>query len=98
VVARSCQILSRASARLFDGFEIRTEVKVIRYPDHYCDERGEYMRKVVAGVLGFDVFDQRPPPISAVPDAQGDLFGGLKEGYQIDHPRVIKLTTLGLSN
>ena len=79
-VARSRQIMARASARLFDGMQIRTEATVVNYPDHYCDPRGEHMRKVVADIVGFDLFDQKPPPIIVVPDTQGALFSEFQRG------------------
>jgi hypothetical protein len=83
VVGRSRQIMAHASARLFDGMEIRTEVTVIRYPNHYCDPRGEHMRKVVADILGFDVFSQMPPVVIANP-SQGELFDGITQVDKID--------------
>ena len=40
-----------ASAAVLDGFELRSDVDVVRYPDRYVDERGEAMWKTVMGIL-----------------------------------------------
>ena len=36
-------IMREASALILSGFELETDVKVVRYPDRYMDERGEGM-------------------------------------------------------
>ena len=45
------QAMRDASAAVLDGFELRSDVDVVRYPDRYVDERGEAMWKTVMGIL-----------------------------------------------
>jgi hypothetical protein len=35
--------MREAGAVVLNGFTLRTEAKVVRYPDRYVDERGEKM-------------------------------------------------------
>ena len=35
--------MDEASRAVLDGFEIRTDVHIVRYPDRYMDPRGEVM-------------------------------------------------------
>ena len=50
-VERMRQCMVEASRFVLDGFEIRTEAKLIRYPDHYSDPRGERMWREVTALL-----------------------------------------------
>jgi hypothetical protein len=43
--------MAEASRAVLDGFEIRTDVKVVRYPQRYMDERGVVMWQRVIGLL-----------------------------------------------
>ncbi len=43
--------MQEASATVLDGFVLRTDVKVIRYPDRYMDPRGEKMWNLVGQLL-----------------------------------------------
>ena len=45
--------MAEASRIILCGFELRTEARLVRYPDHYSDKRGERMwREVMAGPYG----------------------------------------------
>ena len=35
--------MAEASRIVLDGFEIRTDAKIVRYPDRYMDPRGQVM-------------------------------------------------------
>ena len=37
------EAMDKASSIVLDGFILRTDVKVIRYPDRFIDERGKQM-------------------------------------------------------
>jgi DNA polymerase I-like protein with 3'-5' exonuclease and polymerase domains len=50
-VATARQGMADASRVILGGFELRTDVKVIRWPDRYVDERGEKMWEVVGALL-----------------------------------------------
>jgi hypothetical protein len=42
-VARMREAMAEASRIVLDGFELGTDVKIVRYPDRYMDERGAVM-------------------------------------------------------
>jgi DNA polymerase-1 len=44
--------MREASRIVLGGFELETEDKEIRYPDHYCDDRGKEMYAKVVQLLG----------------------------------------------
>ncbi|MEW6406867.1 MAG: DNA polymerase, partial [Chloroflexota bacterium] len=46
-IAAARQAMSDASAIVLNGFRLRTDVAVFRYPDCYVDERGEKMWNIV---------------------------------------------------
>ena len=50
-VAQSQALMARASADVLDGFELRTDAKIVRYPDRYMDERGVQMWDSVQAIL-----------------------------------------------
>jgi DNA polymerase-1 len=37
------QVMAEASRVVLDGFQLGTDVKVVRHPDRYVDERGTLM-------------------------------------------------------
>jgi DNA polymerase I len=43
--------MAEASQVVLGGFELRTEVKIIRYPDRYTDGRGKEMWNIVMKLL-----------------------------------------------
>ena len=47
VVARTQAAMQRASELVLSGFPLRTEAKVVRYPERYVDPRGERMWQTV---------------------------------------------------
>jgi len=51
VIQRTQQIMSDASAIVLDGFRLRSDVDVVRYPDRYMDERGGQMWQPVADIM-----------------------------------------------
>lgn len=42
-VAMTQDLMTRASAEVLGGFSLRSDAKIVRYPDRYMDERGEKM-------------------------------------------------------
>lgn len=50
-VERAQALMAEASAVVLRGFELRTDVKLVRYPDRYEDERGAAMWATVREVL-----------------------------------------------
>lgn len=50
-IATAQASMAEASRVVLGGFELRTDVKVIRYPDRYSDPRGERMWSTVQGIL-----------------------------------------------
>jgi DNA polymerase I len=37
------QVMREASRIVLDGFELRADAQIVKYPDRYMDERGEVM-------------------------------------------------------
>ena len=52
VVAATEAAMARASAIVLDGFVLRTEAKVVRYPDRYMDDRGRPMFDTIMSIVG----------------------------------------------
>jgi DNA polymerase I len=42
-VARMREAMAEGSRAVLDGFEIRTDAKLVKYPDRFMDERGRVM-------------------------------------------------------
>ena len=51
VVADTQQAMAEASRLVLDGFELRTEAKIVRWPDRYMDERGTEMWRTIMEIL-----------------------------------------------
>jgi hypothetical protein len=39
--------MAEASRVVLDGFELRTEARLVRHPAHYSDPRGEDMWRII---------------------------------------------------
>ena len=74
VVARTRQAMAEASELVLSGFRLRTEAKVVRWPDRYMDDRGrEFWGRVMAllpdgseaGVVGPDAIPGSRTPVAA---------------------------------
>lgn len=50
-VAVTCEAMAEASRVVLNGFEVRTEAKVTRYPDHFTDARGTRMWNIVTQLI-----------------------------------------------
>ena len=50
-IATTRDCMAEASRAVLDGFELRTDVSVTRYPDRYMDERGEIMWRRVCELV-----------------------------------------------
>jgi DNA polymerase I-like protein with 3'-5' exonuclease and polymerase domains len=51
VVADTQRAMAEASRAVLAGFELRSDAKIVCYPDRYSDPRGEKMWKTVMGIL-----------------------------------------------
>ena len=49
----------KASRVVLDGFELRSDVAVVRYPDRYSDKRGEVMWNKVTKLIGMKEDERR---------------------------------------
>ena len=58
-VARMQDAMREASQVVLNGFELRTDAAVVRYPDRYMDERGTVMWQRVMALL--DKAEANPP-------------------------------------
>ena len=50
-VEKMCRFMAEASAIVLDGFVLRTEATIVRYPDRYMDERGRPFWNLVMSLL-----------------------------------------------
>ena len=50
-VAQTRAAMAEASRIVLGGFEVRTDVKIVRYPDRYMDKRGAVMWERVMGLI-----------------------------------------------
>jgi hypothetical protein len=51
VVSDTQQAMAEASRLVLDGFELRTEAKIVRWPDRYMDDRGTRMWATIMEIL-----------------------------------------------
>jgi DNA polymerase-1 len=45
------EAMARASAFVLDGFALRSEAKIVSYPERYLDQRGRLMWQTIEGIL-----------------------------------------------
>lgn len=51
-VAATQAAMAQASSLVLDGFTLRSEAKIVIYPERYMDERGRLMWETIEGILG----------------------------------------------
>lgn len=56
---KTTNAMSKASKLVLGGREIRTDVKILKYPDRYQDPRGKVMWNTILGCLGLGGGDRR---------------------------------------
>lgn len=59
VVADTQEVMREASVKVLDGFPLRSDAALVRYPGRYQDERGAVMWRTVWGLLYDDQQPQR---------------------------------------
>ena len=79
-MARTQQAMAEASAAVLRGFELRSDAKLVRWPDHYTDPRGDDMWRMVCELV------QQPPEM---PTASIDLFTSEQELFTSDQPLFV---------
>ena len=57
-VAAAQAAMEEASAIVLDGFRLRSDAKIVRYPDRYMDERGKTMWGTVQELIGDEAVGQ----------------------------------------
>ena len=50
-ISQTQEAMREASTIVLNGFELRTEVKTVRYPDRYMDERGQQMWETIWKII-----------------------------------------------
>jgi hypothetical protein len=55
VVSRTQEAMREASEIVLDGFTLRTDAKIVRYPERYLDERGKRMWATISRLLHEDI-------------------------------------------
>lgn len=76
VVARTQEAMREAGKIVLGGFELRTDAKVVRYPDRYFDDRGRVFFETVLGLL------------EEVEAGEGGITGATPRGITGATPRV----------
>jgi hypothetical protein len=70
-IARMQEIMADASRIVLDGFSLRTDVEVVRYPDRYVDDRGTKMWAEVTALIAESEMEHLPtvatPVLGQVP-------------------------------
>ena len=56
VITKAESLMRKASGIVLDGFELNSDVKVIRYPERYMDKRGSVMWNKVMNLIGGPAF------------------------------------------
>lgn len=51
IVAKTQAVMALASRVILDGFELRTDADIVRWPDRYMDDRGVKMWDTIQGIL-----------------------------------------------
>jgi hypothetical protein len=80
VVSRTQAAMKEASELVLPGFPLRTDAKIIRYPDRYMDPRGERMWRKVSRLLERPLSPMTTPPelpgSSVKPPVLSPVIGG----------------------
>ena len=71
--------MQEASRVVLDGFELRSDVEIVRYPDRYMDPRGAVMWERVMGLIGRQEVDEEASlqrtEMRQFPDQNADTSG-----------------------
>src|SRR5262249_19683067 len=74
---RMASIMREASELVLPGFTLRTDVKIVRHPDHYSDPRGvefwDRVMSLLADIEAANELDVRPYPSSGNCDNEIDV-------------------------
>ncbi|MGD0661676.1 MAG: DNA polymerase [Syntrophorhabdales bacterium] len=73
-IAATQEAMARASALVLGGFRLRSEAKVVRYPDRYEDERGRVMWDTITGIISDLEKDVEAMSVSAYRRSQEQKF------------------------
>jgi hypothetical protein len=61
VVARTRQHMTEAGRAVLNGFEVKTDPEIIRFPDRYMDPRGERMWQLMMDLKTAGTWGTNPP-------------------------------------
>ena len=86
VVAETQRAMREASELVLPGFPLRTDAKVVRYPDRYMDDRGRGMWETVCRLLGEE--EAQPDREDPFPGGQGYPFPGGNPTPSLGEPPV----------
>ena len=64
IVARTQAAMAEASEAILDGFALRSDVKIIRWPERYMDDRGRDFWERIMALLPTVSADGLVPPVS----------------------------------
>ena len=73
-IERTRQCMAEASATVLDGFELRTDVRIIRAPDSWTDKRGEAIWSAVQQALAQEMEPARTRDRTCLPAHSRPIF------------------------
>jgi hypothetical protein len=76
VVTATREAMREASELVLPGFSLRTEARVVRWPDRYTDERGEAMWDTVWGIIREQTLNEKPVAPALAPPLASALASG----------------------
>ena len=88
VVTSVQEAMRESSAIVLSGFQLRTDAKIVRYPDRYMDERGEKMWETVQGILA-ELDQPAGAEATCSADAHPTCAATLQEGVVATHSRPL---------
>jgi len=88
VVTSVREAMLEASAVDLSGFQLRTDAKIVRYPDRYMDERGVKMWETVQGILA-ELDQPAAAEATCSADAHPTCAATLQEGVVATHSRPL---------
>jgi hypothetical protein len=89
IVARTQDAMAEASAIILDGFRLRSDAKIVRWPERYMDDRGrEFWGRVMALLPGRPEADRRDEGRESKQDE-----GGNDEAPETSFPMALNSST-----
>ena len=87
-VAETQALMAKATSIVLNGFMLRSDAKVVRYPDRYMDERGQAMWDTMMGLLRDVEEGMRIPVLDCRRTLEREFEAKKKEPSRLLKPRA----------